>query len=262
MFGIAGPVFNNSVSIFANLNWPAVNGDDLAKKFNLKEVTFLNDFAANGYGVLSNIKENDHYIRLNNNEVDPRGPIGMIGAGTGLGHGYLVKNRSGKYYHVFASEGGHQDFAPQTELDWRYSKYLSKFYDVKHVSVERAVAGPAIPVMLQFFIEIEGMSSSIYKTDDEIKNANPKDITRYGLNGECKVCDKVVDYFAELYGNAAGNVALMLLPTGGIYLLGGVSIALKEYIIKKDVFVVRFILIYVMINMIYICNLNANLTLL
>jgi glucokinase len=48
----------------------------------------------------------------------------MIGAGTGLGFGYLVKNNNSKYYEVYASEGGHQDFAPQNETEWEFFKYL------------------------------------------------------------------------------------------------------------------------------------------
>jgi len=206
-------------------------------------MTFLNDFVTNGYGLLSNIKEGEHYEKINNNEVDNRGPIAMIGAGTGLGHGYLVKHEHGKYYHVFASEGGHQDFAPQNELQWGFHKFLAEQYNVSHISVERAVSGPAVPLMLQFFIEIEKMESPIFKSHEQIKNTTSYDVIKHGLDKTCIVCEKVIEFFVELYASAAGNISLLLLPTGGLYLLGGLSWALEDYMIKEDVFRVRFILI-------------------
>ena len=75
-------------------------------------------------GILSNMKEGEDFERLNDNPIELNAPIAMIGAGTGLGHGFLVKNSVSKYYEVSPSEGGHQDFAPQNELEWEYFTYL------------------------------------------------------------------------------------------------------------------------------------------
>jgi glucokinase len=236
VIGIAGPIFNNTVTIIANLDWPVTSGDDLAKELGFKKFVFLNDFVINGYGILSKITEGVDYERINNNKVDTKGPIAMIGAGTGLGHGYLLKHQSGKYYHVFPSEGGHQDFAPQSDLEWRYLTYLKEHYKISHVSVERACAGPAIPVILQFLIQKEGMISNHFKSYEEINKATSEDIIQLGLNKNCIVCEKVVEFFVTIYGAAAGNMSLLILPTGGLYLLGGLSVALTDYMIKSDVF--------------------------
>jgi glucokinase len=244
VIGIPGPVFNNTITIITNLDWPTTNGEQVAKEMNLKSLVFLNDFVVNGYGILSNIKEGIDYEKINNNSVDPRGPIALIGAGTGLGHGYLTKHENGKYYHVFASEGGHQDFAPHSDLAWRYLNYLRGLYKVEHIPVERAVSGTAIPVMLHFFINVEKMKSTVFYTTEEINNANSEDIISYGLKKQCQVCEKVVEFFVELYGSAAGNLSLLLLSTGGIYLLGGLSVALEDYMIKQDVFRVKFLIYF------------------
>lgn len=236
VLGIPAPIFKNSFSIVANLKWPVTKGEEVASALNLKELVFLNDFVTNGYGILTNMKEGQDFEKLNENPVDENGPIAMIGAGTGLGHGYLVKHQHGKYYHVFPSEGGHQDFAPQTERQWQYSNFLRQYYKIDHVSVERACSGPAIPVMLHYFIEAEKMESSIYKSEEEIKNASSEAIIKQGLGKKCKVCEKVIEFFVEMYGAAAGNMSLLLLPTGGLYLLGGLSAALEEYMINNDTF--------------------------
>ena len=72
-------------------------------------------------GILT-LEEGPNLFKINNKTADPNGPKAMIGAGTGMGHGYLVK--TGKYYEVFPSEGGHADFAPQSDLEWEYFKYV------------------------------------------------------------------------------------------------------------------------------------------
>jgi glucokinase len=195
---------------------------------------FLNDFVVNGYGILTDIKEGVDYEKLNDNEPDPNGPIAMVGAGTGLGHGYLVKNDKMKYYQVYPSEGGHQDFAPHDDLEWRYFKYLQTYYDVEHISVERACAGPAIPVMYRFFVESEKMQSDL--SSDQLDGLTSEEIVQKGLKKECKICETVIDFFVAIYGAAAGNMSLLLLPTGGLFLLGGLSVALENYIIKNDTF--------------------------
>jgi glucokinase len=171
---------------------------------------------------------------VNDNVVDPNGPIAMIGAGTGLGHGYIIKNTGTRYYHVYPSEGGHQDFAPQTDLECRYLKYVKEFYKVEHVSVERACSGPAIPTMYSFFKGSEGIEGLSLNT------LTSEEIIKQGLKGTCQICVKVLELFTSIYAAAAGNVCLLLIPTGGLYLLGGLSVALEEYIINSNVFRVNF----------------------
>lgn len=232
-------MFNNEITIIANLKWPKIKGDEVAKALNMKKMIFLNDFVANGYGILSSIKEGKDYIKINENPVDPDGPIAMIGAGTGLGHGYIVKNEDSKYHSVYPSEGGHQDFSPKTDLEWRYMKFLQNHFQIQRISLERACAGPALPLIFKFFLA-EGEKSDVFK------NANEQDfhieneaIIKHGLSGECQVCKKTVDFFNCIYGAAAGNMSLIVIPTGGLYLLGGLSFALESHITEKKIFMVR-----------------------
>jgi glucokinase len=236
VIGLPGPVFNNTISVFANLDWPVTNGDEVGKVLNLKRLVFLNDFVVNGYGIISHITEGVDYEKLNDCPADPNGPIAMIGAGTGLGHGYLVKPEGNKYYYVFPSEGGHQSFAPQSDMDWRYHDFLKQYHKIEHVDVEIACSGPAIPVMLKFMIEVENLQSNHFKTKEEILKLKSEEIINYGLKKQCNVCEKVIEFFVKIYGAAAGNMSLLLLPTGGVYLLGGLSVGLEDYIIKQDVF--------------------------
>lgn len=236
--GIPGPVFNNEITIIANLDWPSINGESVAETLNMKKFIFLNDFVTNGYGILSKIDEQSDYIKLNNYPVDTNGPIAMIGAGTGLGHGYLVKNDGNKYYSVFPSEGGHQDFSPKTEREWKYMTYLQNHFNIKRISLERACAGPALPLIFKY-LATEGIKSDIFKNIDENFNIDNETIIKYGLSGECKICAETVDFFNNMYGSAAGNMCLIVIPTGGLYLLGGLSYALESHIKERKVFMVK-----------------------
>jgi glucokinase len=196
----------------------------------LKRFIFLNDFVVSGYGILA-MKEGLDYEKIDNNPITTNAPMAMIGAGTGLGFGYLVKSSGSKYYDVFPAEGGHQDFSPQTEKQWRYEVFLKKFYQIEHVSVERACAGPSIPHIFKFLVEVEKEGdSTVFKSLDEIDTLTPEVIVENGLNDKCPVCKKTIEFFIEMYGAAAGNMSLLLLPIGGLYILGGLSNALEDYI--------------------------------
>ena len=165
------------------------------------------------------------------------------GAGTGLGYGYLIRTLNSKYYYVFASEGGHQDFSPHNEKEWRYFTFLKNYHKVDHISVERACAGPAIPLIFLFHAEVEKMESQIFLTREEMEKLTPEDVIKYGLSKQCRICEATLGFFVEIYGSAAGNMSLLLLPTGGIYLLGGVSVALAEYIMQSSTFRVKYLFI-------------------
>ena len=212
----------------------------MCKILKVKKFIFLNDFVLNGYGILSKINEEVDYIKLNDNNVDPDGPIVTIGAGTGLGHGYVIKNCGSKYYSVFPSEGGHQDFCPKTLLEWKYLNFLQNHYNIDRISLERACAGPALPLIFKFFVE-EGVKSKIFKNITKDFKIINEDIVKYGLSGECEICAKTLDFICTIYGTAARNMSLTFIPTGGLYLFGGLSYALESHIKNKEFFNVNFL---------------------
>ncbi|MEM8614957.1 MAG: glucokinase, partial [Cyanobacteria bacterium P01_H01_bin.105] len=91
-FALAGPVIENR-SQLTNLAW-LLSGDRIAEELDLKTVELINDFAAVGYGVLG--LTSDDLITLQTGTLDTQAPIAIIGAGTGLGQGFLI-NYDGQY---------------------------------------------------------------------------------------------------------------------------------------------------------------------
>jgi len=229
-FGIAGPVRDRR-SQLTNLGW-SFDRDRLAEEFNIPKVSLINDFVAVGYGVLG-LQPHDLHTLQDGNVVE-REPIGVIGAGTGLGEAYLGWN--GDCYEVYATEGGHTDFAPRNELEIELLKYLQKRHD--RVSVERVVSGMGIVAIYQFLRDHQAAPESLeiaekvhqWESGDvesgaaaAIANAA---LANCGINSETNgdhLATQTMQMFVEAYAAEIGNLALKLIPNGGLYIAGGIA---------------------------------------
>jgi len=117
--------------------WPwAIDERELARAIGIPRTAILNDFAAAGHGI--GLLGAADLQTLQSGEAVEHGAKAVIGAGTGFGEGFLV--RDGSRYRVQASEGGHVDFAPRDEVEWGLLQSLSA--KLTHVSYERVASGP------------------------------------------------------------------------------------------------------------------------
>ncbi len=234
-FGIAGPVVKNTSNV-TNLGWK-LQGDRLAHELEIPKVSLINDFAAVGYGVLG-LQDAD-LVTLNVGESEVEAPIAVIGAGTGLGQGFLIHGPLG--YQVFSSEGGHADFAPRTELEFQLSRYLMAKFGVDRLSVERVVSGQGVVSIYQFLRdrgtakESPEVSHAIHQWESEIglpaKTIDPGAVIgAAALDHGDPLCMQTLEMFVEAYGAEAGNLALKLLPNGGLYIAGGIAAKLLPLI--------------------------------
>jgi glucokinase len=236
-FAIAGPVVNDT-SILTNLDW-FLDARRLEKELDIDKVSLINDFAAVGYGILGLDAKDLHTLQAATPE--PNAPIAVIGAGTGLGEGFLVW--VGSNYEVFPSEGGHADFAPRTGLEFQLLQYLREKYDIQRISVERVVSGQGVVALYQFLRDREFAPESpeiqevIRTWEHEIgrteKSVDPAAvIAKAALEKRDRLCEQTLQMFVEAYGAEAGNLALKLLPYGGLYVAGG--IAAKILVLIKE----------------------------
>lgn len=227
-FGIAGPVVNNTSKV-TNIGW-TLEADRLSEQLSIPQILLINDFAAVGYGLLA-LDESDLQT-LQAGKREPNAPIALIGAGTGLGQGYLIHN--GKEYQVFGSEGGHTDFSARTELEFQLSRYLLEKLDIERVSAERIVSGQGIVSIYQFLRDrhFAAESPEIAKLmqiwESEIgkseKTADPAAaISQAALEKRDRLSEKTMQIFIEAYGAEAGNLSLKLLSYGGLYIAGGIA---------------------------------------
>lgn len=214
-FGIAGPV-NGRTCKTTNLPWH-IDADALERDCRIPRVTLLNDFQAVALGIPS-VPEAELCL-LQDAEVDPDGPVAIIGAGTGLGQAVVVPTERGP--RVLSSEGGHTDFGPRNADEIALLQYLLERHE--RVSVERVVSGLGLRAIYSFLTET-GREVASTALSQALESEDPgKVIGEAALSRSDAACERAVRMFIELYGAEAGNLALKVLPKGGLYVAGGIA---------------------------------------
>jgi glucokinase len=189
----------------------------LADELNLEKAMLINDLEANAWGIAA--LDSKDVVALNKVKSTAVGNQAIISAGTGLGEAGMYWD--GAKHHIFASEGGHSDFAPRNELELELFRYLSGRYG--HVSYERIVSGPGL-VNVFHFLRDTGRGTEPQWLTHEMSRTDPAAaISRAALNGSCPLCEQALDLFVSVYAAEAGNLALKLMATGGVYLGGGIA---------------------------------------
>ena len=253
VFGIPGPVKNNEVLHITNIpQWPKFNGKELAEKFNIKKFVLLNDFACNGYGVQTDLKLNEDYVILNDVEPQENGPKLIIGPGTGLGMGYLLKDEASEFYTIGASEGGHQDYTAKSKEDYEIREFFKKSLGNEELSIERVLSGQGLMIIYKYLKSHGSTAKRDKELEDKIEayNGSPTtpeankinlELTRKGLTGECELSRNVLQHFIGVMGDVAGDMSLFTCPTAGVYLVGGISVALEPLITGNKIFMDHFL---------------------
>ncbi|MBN1993982.1 MAG: glucokinase [Anaerolineae bacterium] len=217
VFGVAGPVVKGRSRI-TNLPW-VISESSLRENSNVPVVKLLNDLEAIGYAVPH--LPADDLAMLNSDQMDTGqgGNKAIIAPGTGLGEAVLFAHNG--HYYVLASEGGHTDFGPKNSLEIELLRYLQGKFD--HISYERVCSGNGIPNIYAFLKDRQVVSANA-QIDAQINRANDPTpiIIQNGLAGTCELCQTVVDMFVSILGAEAGNLALKVMATGGLYLGGGI----------------------------------------
>ncbi len=222
-FGVAGPVLAGRATI-TNLPW-VIDESQLQRALNLSSVHLLNDLEAIAHAVPS--LEPGELHTLHQGQAVPKGNIAVIAPGTGLGEAFLTWN--GAAYQTHTSEGGHCDFAPTNELEIGLLRYvLARF---EHVSYERVCSGKGIPNIYAYLTEradtaeLPALSEQLARAEDRTPL-----IVNAALDGTSERCVATANTFVSILGSEAGNLALKVLATGGIYLGGGIPPRLLSFL--------------------------------
>jgi len=233
-FDVAGPVINGHVKT-TNLPWVLDEGT-LANDLDLKAAHLMNDLEAVAHAVPS-LRAQD-VITINKGEPVSNGPIAIIAPGTGLGESFLTWD--GSQYVAHGSEGGHSDFAPTDERQMRLLHYLLPRFG--HVGVERVCSGIGLPNIYEFLRDKENIPEPP-ETAQLIASA--KDHTKaiveaaFDPHRPSELCLETVGLLASILASEAGNLALKVLATGGVYLAGGVALHLVN-LLQTQQFVETF----------------------
>ncbi len=214
-FAVAGVVIDGHCRT-TNLPWE-LDAKLLADQLHLP-TTLLNDFHGVALGVTALAPDQAEWLQTG--ERDPQGVVAVLGAGTGLGEAILVPTPTGP--RVLASEGGHADLAPRDELEIDLLRFLLTRHT--RVSCERVLSGRGLASLYEFLCAREP-AAELASTRTRLTSEDPGAVVgQLGVSGEDPLCARAVDMFAGLYGAEAGNLALKTLPTGGVFLAGGIAL--------------------------------------
>jgi len=212
--GVAGPIRNGTCQT-TNLPW-FLSENDLAKNFGVAKVRLLNDLETAAFGMLF-LQKHERVTLQEGNPV--AGNIAVIAAGTGLGEAMLYWD--GQRHVPMASEGGHADFAPQSDQEDALCRYLRKEFG--HVSFEHILSGPGLYNIYRFLCETGSYKEPKWLTERFSQGDQGAVVGEVGLAQEDPLCVEALSLFVSIYGAEAGNLALKFFAVGGVWVGGGIA---------------------------------------
>jgi glucokinase len=217
-FDVPGPVISGRAQL-TNLPWDLEEAT-LCRSLKLKEVHLLNDLQAIAHAVPQLLST--EMAVINAGKAVERGAISVVAPGTGLGEAFLVWNGTG--YTACPSEGGHADFAPSSRLQAGLWEFLSDRFD--HVSYERVCAGSGMPNVYDYLRslnpndESENFAAILQAASDRTPPIIDAAIDKSTHNPLAAATLRLV---LDVWGAEAGNFALKVIATGGVYIGGGIA---------------------------------------
>jgi glucokinase len=216
LLAIAGPVTGERVPL-TNSSW-VIDPHELQTDFGL-QVRIMNDFEAVALS-LPSLTSTD-LAEIGDARPEAAAPMAVLGPGSGLGVACLVVRSERRV--VISSEGGHATLAPICEQEDRIVAHLRERFG--HVSAERVISGSGLENIYQAITALEGL---------KIRPQSATEITKNAMSGECQVARRSLDAFCAFLGSFAGNVALTFGARGGVYIAGGISPRILDFLVRSD----------------------------
>jgi len=219
---IACPVLGDKV-VMTNHSWE-FSQKELRAALKLNSLFVINDFTAVAHS-LPVLSENQ-VIQIGNGHAVEGGNIAVFGPGTGLGVEHITMTSSG--WQTLDGEGGHVDFAPVDETDIVVWRYLQTRFG--RASAEEVMSGRGLYNIYTALAQHEGKPVVL---------TEPAQVTEAALNNSCPIALATLEQFCRIMGSFAGNLALNMATTGGIFIGGGIANRFPEFI-KNSGFRARF----------------------
>jgi glucokinase len=204
--GIATAVTGDHIQ-FTNNNW-SFSVAELKRSLQVDQCLVINDFTALALS-LSVLAAQD-LQSLGGGAAVAATAIALLGPGTGLGVSGLIPDGHGSYT-ALSGEGGHVTLAPADDFESDILTALRKQF--AHVSAERVLSGPGLVNLYRALCVVQGVTA---------QDLRPQDVSECALAASDPQCAQAVQLFSSFLGNVAGNLALSLGATGGVYIGGGI----------------------------------------
>lgn len=218
----AGPVVNGRVSM-TNAAW-TIDAQRLQEALEIPAVHVLNDFEALGHS-LPALTADDLFV-IGDAELADTGTMAVMGPGTGFGLAALARGPAGDA--VLVTEGGHATLPAENRREEAIIRTLRE--QVHHVSVERVLSGPGLVSLYHAVAVVDGLV---------VRERTSAEIVDHALAGDCEGSVATLEAFCAFLGGVAGNVALTLGATGGVFVAGGIAPRFTDFL-RRSAFRERF----------------------
>lgn len=217
ILAVAGPVEADEVPL-TNCHW-VVKPRRMIENLGLSDVMVINDFEAQALAI-AQLTAADR-LPLGPHQSESHASRIVLGPGTGLGVAGLVYAQ-GRWIPV-PGEGGHIDIGPRTPRDYQIFPYIEKIDG--RVSAEQILCGRGI-VHLYRAICIADNVEPVF--------TDPADITARAADGSDAQAVETILLFTTYLGRVAGDVALLFMARGGVYLSGGISQKITDALARPE----------------------------
>lgn len=214
---IACPITGDQVTM-TNHSW-AFYQSALKEQLGLTSLFVINDFTAVAHSLP--VLSESQLIQIGQGQANPKGNIAVFGAGTGLGVEHIMLTKQG--WQTLDGEGGHVDFAVVDELDLAIWLHLSK--SLERVSMEDVLSGRGLLNIYTALAINKGVEPEL---------TEPATVTELALAGKCDLCQAALEQFCKIMGSFAGNLALNLAATGGVFIGGGIASRFTDFLIDSE----------------------------
>ncbi|MFO1250731.1 MAG: glucokinase [Inhella sp.] len=209
---IANPVEGDRVRM-TNYHWQ-FSIEEMRQRLGFDTLVVVNDFTALAMALPRLRREDKHQI--GGGQAVPNSVVGLLGSGTGLGVSGLIP--SGDGWIALGTEGGHTSFSPRDEREIAILRHAWREH--AHVSFERLCSGTGMALIYRALAELHGQAAPPRQAPE---------ITQAALEENDPLCLETLEVFCALLGTAAGNLAVTLGATGGIFVGGGIVPRLGSY---------------------------------
>jgi glucokinase len=213
---VAGPVENDWIDL-PNNHW-AFSQSELAESLNVT-VDIINDFSAQVLSIES--LDESELQWLGAPRPKGKGVKAVMGPGTGLGVSAMMASGD-----ILPSEAGHVAFAPVDDHEADLLKVLWQRY--QRVSIERVLSGMGLANLYWANCQLDGLEREL-----------PAPEVTAGAQAGDQYCLRAVTDFYAILASMAGDVALMMGASDGVYLSGGILPRILN-LLDEDRFLQRF----------------------
>jgi glucokinase len=206
VLAVAGPVESDEIAL-TNCPW-VVKPKIMSAGLGLSDIVVLNDFEAQALAVVALGEE--HMEKIGGGAPEEGAPRVVLGPGTGLGVAGLI-HFNGRWLPV-PGEGGHMDIGPRSPRDFEVFPHIEKIDG--RISGEQILSGRGLMNVYRA-VAVASKAPVLFTT--------PAEVTAAALDHSDSVAEEALTTFVTCLGRTAGDLALVFMSQGGIFLTGGIA---------------------------------------